>query len=240
MVSAIPSMPLDRHRLAHQHRVKPAAAPRATGIGAELVADAAEPLADLVMQFGRKRAFANARRVGLGDAQHIAGRARSHARTRRRLPRHRVGRSDIRIGAVIDIEHRALRAFEQHALAALHRLIDQPPRRLADTAGSSARCRAAARADPRRSTSGRSSPRRSGSWCASRRSILPVERLFIGQIGNANGAAADFVFIGRADAAPGRADPIAAPARGFARAIEIAVQRQDRASRYRRPPESLA
>ncbi len=46
LVSAMPVMPRDRGRLAHQHRVEPAAAALAPGDGAELVAARAEPLAD--------------------------------------------------------------------------------------------------------------------------------------------------------------------------------------------------
>ena len=56
LVSAMPSMPLTCDRLAHQHRVEPAAAARAPGHGAELVATLAEVLADLVVQLGRERA----------------------------------------------------------------------------------------------------------------------------------------------------------------------------------------
>ena len=77
LVSAMPVMPADRRRLAHQHRVEPAAAALAPGDGAELVAALAEPLADLVVQLGRERAGADARGVGLDDAEHEADRARA-------------------------------------------------------------------------------------------------------------------------------------------------------------------
>jgi hypothetical protein len=46
----------------------------------------ADQFADLVEQLGREGAFADAGRIGLGDAQHIADRARAHAGARRRLP----------------------------------------------------------------------------------------------------------------------------------------------------------
>src|SRR6185437_11893999 len=64
------------HGLAHQHRVEPAAAPLAPGVDAEFPAAAADLLADLVGQFGRERALADPRRIGLADAEHIADRAR--------------------------------------------------------------------------------------------------------------------------------------------------------------------
>ena len=48
----------DRDRLAHQHRVEPAAAAPAAGDGAELMAALAEPLADLVVELGREGARA--------------------------------------------------------------------------------------------------------------------------------------------------------------------------------------
>src|SRR6266850_1292853 len=56
------------HGLAHQHRVEPAAAPRAAGIGAEFAAALADPAAGLVVLFGRERALPDPRRIGLADA----------------------------------------------------------------------------------------------------------------------------------------------------------------------------
>src|SRR5579871_3408286 len=67
------------HRLAHQHRVEPAAAPLAPGVDAELPAATADLLADLVGELGRERPLADAGRIGLADAEHIADRARAHA-----------------------------------------------------------------------------------------------------------------------------------------------------------------
>ena len=52
-------------RLADQHGVEPAAAARAAGDGAELVAALAQALADLVEQLGRERPGADAGGVGL-------------------------------------------------------------------------------------------------------------------------------------------------------------------------------
>src|SRR4029078_11941380 len=103
--------------LPHQYRVEPAAAPRPAGIGAEFAATLTDPAADRLVLLGRERARADPCRIGLADPEHIADRARAHAAAGRRLRRHRVGRGDVGIGAVVDIEERALRALEQDALA---------------------------------------------------------------------------------------------------------------------------
>src|SRR5262249_20505948 len=60
-----------RHRLAHQHRIEPAATARAASIGADLAADFAKLLADLVIEFGGKWAGADAGGVRLHQAQHV-------------------------------------------------------------------------------------------------------------------------------------------------------------------------
>src|ERR1700740_31929 len=75
-------------RLSHQRRVEPAAAPLASGVDPELPSPAADLLANLTVEFGRKRPLADPGRIGLTDAEHIADRARSHARSGRRLRRH--------------------------------------------------------------------------------------------------------------------------------------------------------
>ena len=127
LVSAMPSMPDTlttwRTRQASnqpQRRLRP-------GVDAELLAALAEALADRVGELGRERARADARGVGLGEAQHVADRARPHAGAGRRLRRHRVGRGDERIGAVVDVEQRALRALEQDALARAALAVEQRP-----------------------------------------------------------------------------------------------------------------
>src|SRR5690606_16353345 len=57
---------VDRDRALERDDVDPAAAARAAGRRAELGAALADALADRVVQFGRKRAAADAGRVGLG------------------------------------------------------------------------------------------------------------------------------------------------------------------------------
>ena len=55
--------------------------------------------------------------------QEISASGRLSSATRRRLARHRVGRCDVRIGAVVHIQQRALRAFEEQVFAALVGLV---------------------------------------------------------------------------------------------------------------------
>src|SRR5690606_11087084 len=65
---------VDRHRALERDDVDPAAAARAAGGGAVLLATVADALPDFVMQFGRERPTAHARGVGLGDAEHVVDR----------------------------------------------------------------------------------------------------------------------------------------------------------------------
>src|SRR5690606_36230533 len=70
---------VDRHRALEGDDVDPAAAARAAGGGAVLLAPVAQPLAGLVVQLGRERATAHAGGVGLADAQHVVDRVRADA-----------------------------------------------------------------------------------------------------------------------------------------------------------------
>jgi hypothetical protein len=86
LVSAMPSMPevfmawrTSTASNQPQRRLRP-------GHRAEFMAALAdEAFADLVVLFGRERALADARRIGLGDAEHIADRLRPEAGAGRRL-----------------------------------------------------------------------------------------------------------------------------------------------------------
>ena len=198
---------------------------RLSGDGAELAAAVAEGLADRVGQLGRERAAADPGRVGLGDAEHKADRRRRDAGPGRGLPGHRVRRGHVGIGAVIDIEHRALRALEQDAAAGAPRLVEQPPdrrgvgqelRRDLAQPGQHVGAVELRRVEPAQQR-----------VVVQQQIVDPVfERLRLGQIADPHRAAADLVLVGRADAAAGRADPPrAAPL--LARPVERAVRRQD-------------
>src|SRR5439155_7682102 len=78
---------------------------------------------------GWERAAADEGRVGLGNPEDEADPGRRHPRSGRRLPRDRVRRGHIRIGAVVDIEHRALRPLEQDPPAVTARLVKLQPYR---------------------------------------------------------------------------------------------------------------
>ena len=90
---------------------------------------------------GRERARADPRGVGLADAEHVADRARAQPGAGRGLRRHGVRRGDVGIGAVVDVEQRALRALEQDALALAALVVEQRPHRIHVAAAPSARPR---------------------------------------------------------------------------------------------------
>ncbi|TYZ62153.1 hypothetical protein PybrP1_009624, partial [[Pythium] brassicae (nom. inval.)] len=92
-------------RVAHLRDVEPAAAARATGRRAELGADAAEVPADVVVQLGRERALAHARAVRLDNADDAVEPVRRDA-------------------AALNVEHRGIRALDEHALARDERVVE--------------------------------------------------------------------------------------------------------------------
>ena len=115
---------VDGDRALERDDVHPAAAARTAGGGAVFLAAVADALADFVVELGRERAAADARGVGLGDAEHVVDRIGADAGAGERAADGGVGRGDVRIGAVVDVEQRTLRAFEQHALALLAQLVE--------------------------------------------------------------------------------------------------------------------
>ena len=92
----------------------------------------AELLADLIVLLGREGTRADARRVRLHDPEHEPRARGADAAPRTRRSRNRVGRGDERIGAVVDVEKHALRAFEQHALALAQRDVEVAPHGLGE------------------------------------------------------------------------------------------------------------
>src|SRR3546814_13814843 len=90
----------------------------------------AQLLAGLVVQFGGEGAAADARRIGLGDAEHEADRRGAEAGAGRRGAADRVRTGDDGIGAMIDVEKYALRPFAQVARAGLADIFQALPPRL--------------------------------------------------------------------------------------------------------------
>ncbi len=139
--------------------------------------------------------------------------------------RHRVGRRHIRISAVIDVEQRALRAFEQNTLTLAPLDVEQRPDRI-HVRQNLRRDRGEILVD-RRTVEFRK-PEATAQRIVMGKQPLDLwrQRRQIGQIHEPNGAPADFILISRADAAFGGAD---AGRRivGLAKCIELLMQRQD-------------
>ncbi len=79
------------------------------------------------MQLRRERAGAHPRGVRLEDADHRGDPGRADAGPGAGPAGGRVGRGDERVGAVVDVQQRALGALQQHGLAALQGLVEQQP-----------------------------------------------------------------------------------------------------------------
>ncbi len=204
------------HGAAQRHRIEPAAAARAAGDRAELMAHARQVLARGIEQLGGKRTRAHARGIGLHDAQHVVEAARPEARAGGRAARRGVGGSDERIGAVIDVEHRALRAFEQHIgalLAQLGQLLRHIHHQRLDALALRQQRVAASPASP--AAAARNSRVSTKLWKSSTSASWSAKRARIEQVGHAQRATRHLVFVGRTDAAAGGADGVdrRAPAR---------------------------
>ena len=109
--------------IARRDGVEPAAASRTSGHGAELSAAFAQRIARSVEELRGKRSGADAGAVRLRDADDAFDLRRSDAQTRARAARDRMRTRDVRVGAVADVEQRALRALDEHALSALQRVV---------------------------------------------------------------------------------------------------------------------
>ena len=214
-----------RHRLAHQHRIEPAAAALAPRHRAEFAPDRAEPLADRVVELGGEGTGADPGRVSLDDAEHEPRGRGAEAGARRGGPGDGVGGSHERIGAMIDVEQHPLRAFEEDAPAARARLVKGLPDRpgeLENEIGDLAQITLKPRAvDARLAEAGakrvvmRANPVELGAKLAE-----------MGEIADPDRAAAGLVLISGADAAPRGAD-LARARSVLAKRVEIAVKGQD-------------
>ena len=215
----------DGVRLAHHHGVEPAAAALAPGDRAEFAAALAHAVAVGAELLGRERAGADAGSIGLGDAENEADARRAGARAGRRLSGDGVRRGDERIGAVVDIQHHALRALEQHAAAVGAGIFQHAPAlpgKGQDLVADRQQCREH-RLRVGLVLAGGAKPD-----IVMRRHCLELgaQRVFAGQVAETHGAAGDLVLIGRADAAAGGAD-LAGAAHRLARMVHRLMQRQD-------------
>ena len=93
--------------------------------------DFADGVAEVVVELGRERAGADAGGVGLGDPPDLVDVLRADAGAGAGAAGHDVGRGHERIGAVVDVEQRALGALEEDGAAAVEH-VPREPRRVGD------------------------------------------------------------------------------------------------------------
>ena len=185
----------------------------------------AQQLADVVVQLGRERAGPDPRRIGLGDPQHEADRARPDAAAGSRRRRHGVGRGDERIGPMIHVQHDRLGALEQDALAAAAQLVQPLPHRFG--VGQDLRRQRQQPVHQRLLAERRhAQPLQQRVVVQQQLVQLGRQRFGLRQIGDADRAASHLVLIGRTDAAAGGADLAVAP-RFLAGLVDRGMQRQD-------------
>ena len=105
--------------MAQHHRVEPADATTTPGVGAVLAAAFDDGVADgvAVEQLGRERPAPTRLVYALTIPDHPVDRARTDAGTGTHRAGDRVRRRDEGIRAVVEVEVRGLRAFEEHRAA---------------------------------------------------------------------------------------------------------------------------
>ena len=126
---------IDLGRITRDNRVEPTAATLAArghaifvALGAQQIAiDGILALAAVfgIHEFRGERTGANARDIGLLNAEHAIDGRGANARTSSSATRAARRARDERIGAVVDVEQRALRALEQNMLALAQRVVEQ-------------------------------------------------------------------------------------------------------------------
>ncbi len=110
---------VDLGGVARGEGVEPAAAAGPSGRDAVLAPALADELADLVLaldHLGGEGAFADARGVGADDAEHAGDALRRETQPDAGAARGRRRGGDERVGAVVNVEERGLRAFDEDGL----------------------------------------------------------------------------------------------------------------------------
>ncbi len=110
---------------AQHHNVEPAAASRSAGGGTVFASQLADIIAERLIEFRREGSHAYTGGVGLGNAQRPGDFGRPNAQAGAGAAGDGVGRSNVGIGAEIDIQHGALCAFEQHPFAVVDITVDK-------------------------------------------------------------------------------------------------------------------
>src|SRR6185295_13817622 len=106
-------------------QIKPATTPGTPGHRAILIAPRPQQVAAGIQRFRGKWSAAYPRAVGFGDADHGVDRGRRDSGSDDRSARGGAGGSHEGVGAMVDVEHGALRAFEEDGLAVSQGLIEK-------------------------------------------------------------------------------------------------------------------
>ena len=217
--------------------IEPAAAALAARGDAELMTGGAQKLAVLrvltgaavlgELQLRGEGALAHAGDIGLLDAEHAVDGLGADAGTRGSAARAAAGRRHERIGAMVDVEQRALSAFEKNGLPIAQRLV-QHMGRLAHIGSQNARVRQVLVADLLHRVGVQTvNLLQDGVLLGQHRLKLQAEDLLVQQVLHADALAAHLVLVAGADAAFGGADLLVAEAL-LVGAIEILVVRHDK------------
>src|SRR6516225_4751661 len=115
------------HRLPHQNGIEPAATAAAAGHSSKFATTVTQRDTNLVVLLGGEWPLAYPRGVGLADPQHVTDGPRADAAPGRRLGGDSIRRGDERIGPVVNVKQRPLRALEQYPLALAALVVEQRP-----------------------------------------------------------------------------------------------------------------
>src|SRR5690242_11285205 len=116
---------VEHNGIAQNGKIEPSATPRPAGDGAVLLAAVSYFARIEVGHLRREWPAAHARGIGLGDAGDSGNSRGRDAQSRASAARSRVRRSDEGIGAIVNIQHGALRAFEKHRAPLVQRAIQK-------------------------------------------------------------------------------------------------------------------
>src|SRR5215470_16334039 len=115
------------HRLAHQNGIEPAATAASAGHSPKFATTVTQRDTNLVVLLGGEWPLAYPRGVGLADPQHVTDGPGADPAASRRLRGDSVRRGDERIGPVVNVKQRPLRALEQYPLSFAALVVQQRP-----------------------------------------------------------------------------------------------------------------
>ena len=206
--------------------VEPAATASAPSGDTALAADHPQTLAIVVEQLGREGAGSDAGRVGLEDADDPGDAGRPDAAAGACAASGGVARGDERVGAVVDVEQRALAALEEHDLVLVESLV-QHERSVGDVGLKDV-------GECKKRINDLVDLERAAVVDLDEHLVLARERTLdllaqdrrVEEVLHADAEAGDLVAVGRADAAAGRAD-LRVPEESLGHLVEGDVVRGD-------------